>query len=107
MIKVTFHEENDFSPQIRDETEFKGEVSEQINHPSETDYNKLSNLPTLNGEVIKGDIVESDPTVPAWAKAQTKPQYTAVEVGAVDSETALSFEEIDTLFNSIFQGVGE
>lgn len=28
-------------------------------------------------------IEETDPTVPAWAKAETKPTYTAVEVGAV------------------------
>lgn len=27
---------------------------------------------------------ETDPTVPAWAKAQNKPTYTAVEVGATD-----------------------
>lgn len=28
---------------------------------------------------------ESDPTVPAWAKAASKPSYTASEVGAVDT----------------------
>lgn len=30
---------------------------------------------------------ESDPTVPAWAKAATKPTYTASEVGAVEKTT--------------------
>ena len=30
---------------------------------------------------------ETDPTVPAWAKAQYKPTYTAVEVGATDGES--------------------
>lgn len=30
---------------------------------------------------------ETDPTVPAWAKAETKPSYTADEVGALSSET--------------------
>lgn len=30
---------------------------------------------------------ETDPTVPAWAKAATKPTYTAAEVGALDSST--------------------
>lgn len=30
---------------------------------------------------------ESDPTVPAWAKAASKPAYTASEVGAADAET--------------------
>lgn len=32
-----------------------------------------------------GDFVETDPTVPAWAKNATKPTYTASEVGAVAS----------------------
>lgn len=34
---------------------------------------------------------ESDPTVPAWAKAPTKPSYTATEVGAIPSSLADSF----------------
>lgn len=32
-----------------------------------------------------GIAVETDPTVPAWAKAATKPTYTAAEVGALPS----------------------
>jgi len=32
-------------------------------------------------------ITESDPTVPAWAKASTKPSYTAAEVGALPDDT--------------------
>lgn len=32
--------------------------------------------------------IETDPTVPAWAKASTKPSYTATEVGADASGTA-------------------
>lgn len=34
---------------------------------------------------------ETDPTVPAWAKAATKPTYTAAEVGAIPSSQADSF----------------
>ena len=30
---------------------------------------------------------ETDPTVPAWAKAASKPTYTALEVGALASNT--------------------
>lgn len=30
--------------------------------------------------------VETDPTVPAWAKAETKPTYTAKEVGAISQD---------------------
>lgn len=33
------------------------------------------------------DYTETDPTVPAWAKSSTKPEYTAVEVGALSSDT--------------------
>lgn len=35
----------------------------------------------------KNPITETDPTVPDWAKEETKPSYTAAEVGAVSSET--------------------
>ena len=34
---------------------------------------------------------ETDPTVPAWAKASTKPAYTATEVGAIPLALADSF----------------
>lgn len=33
--------------------------------------------------------VETDPTVPSWAKANNKPTYTAEEVGALDSNTEI------------------
>ena len=36
---------------------------------------------------VEHPITESDPTVPAWAKASTKPTYTAAEVGALPSDT--------------------
>lgn len=32
---------------------------------------------------------ETDPTVPAWAKAETKPSYTAAEVGALPDTTVI------------------
>ena len=32
---------------------------------------------------------ETDPTVPAWAKAETKPTYTASEVGALPANTRI------------------
>ena len=35
------------------------------------------------------DYTETDPTVPAWAKAATKPSYTASEVGALPADTAI------------------
>lgn len=37
----------------------------------------------------KNPINESDPTVPAWAKASEKPKYTAKEVGALPKDTPI------------------
>lgn len=37
----------------------------------------------------KNPIEETDPTVPAWAKAKEKPTYTAEEVGALPSTTVI------------------
>lgn len=103
VIKARFTDNNNFSCDVQQTDTLDSNVSEQINHPSESDYEKLHNLPTLNGKVFKGDVKEIDPTVPSWAKEQTKPKYTADEVGAVDSECALTYAEIDELFNSIFK----
>lgn len=76
-----------------------------------SDYNELNNKPSLNGVTIEGDMVnedlgiptktsdltndsgfisqETDPTVPSWAKAPTKPTYTAGEVGALPADTRI------------------
>ena len=45
---------------------------------------------------------EIDPTVPNWAKQESKPSYTASEVGAVGDENALSLNEIDEIFSGLF-----
>ena len=46
---------------------------------------KVSQLQNDSGYLT--DYTETDPTVPAWAKKATKPEYTAVEVGALPSDT--------------------
>jgi hypothetical protein len=47
----------------------------------------LDELEAKIGEVGSGGITEeTDPTVPAWAKAATKPTYTAKEVGAMAAD---------------------
>lgn len=54
-------------------------------------YNDLTNKPTIpsktsdltNDSGFITGYTESDPTVPAWAKASTKPSYNASEVGAL------------------------
>ena len=60
-------------------------------------YNDLSNKPTIptvptNVSSFNNDAgyltgyTESDPTIKSWAKANTKPTYTAAEVGAATAE---------------------
>lgn len=61
------------------------------------DYNDLSNKPTIptvptnvsdftNDAGYITSYTETDPTVPAWAKAESKPTYTAAEVGALPAQ---------------------
>lgn len=68
-----------------------------------SDYNKLKNKPKLNGNEIIGEVEEIDPTVPLWAKAETRPVYTPEDVGAMaeGSVTNISTTELDELWNSI------
>ena len=63
------------------------------------DYEKLINLPKLNGKVIKGEMEECDPTVPSWAKEAVKPTYIPEEIGALSEENEVSLQEISTWFN--------
>lgn len=57
-----------------------------------SDYALKSELPTKVSELSNDSgyltsYTETDPTVPQWAKAATKPSYTAAEVGALPSNT--------------------
>jgi hypothetical protein len=59
-----------------------------------TDY--LTEVPSeyvteteLNAKGYLTSYTETDPTVPAWAKAATKPTYTASEVGALPADTVI------------------
>lgn len=47
-------------------------------------------LNDLNSRIENMVVEETDPTVPAWAKAETKPTYTASEVGAVPTSTTVN-----------------
>lgn len=67
------------------------------------DYNKLKNKPKLNGNEIIGEVEEIDPTVPLWAKAETRPVYTPEDIGAMaeGSVTSVSTNELDEIWNSL------
>lgn len=43
----------------------------------------------LNAKGYLTNYTETDPTVPTWAKAATKPTYTAAEVGALPADTVI------------------
>lgn len=45
-------------------------------------------MPILSNFPSGSNYVETDPTVPAWAKASSKPSYTAAEVGATPASHA-------------------
>jgi hypothetical protein len=56
---------------------------------------KLDNL-NQGGSIVE----ETDPTVPDWAKAATKPSYTAEEVGALPKDTSLFSGDYNDLENA-------
>lgn len=66
-------------------------------------YRSLSDLPRLNGETIIDDMYETDPTVPSWAKAPTKPEYSAEDVGAVAEKDLGAFtpSDLEIMWDSI------
>lgn len=68
---------------------------------TENDYERLRNKPKLNGVVISGEMEESDPTVPSWAKAPNKPQYTPEELNVVGEDNVITLDEIDAIFRGL------
>lgn len=66
-------------------------------------YNDLTDQPTIPTNVsdLTNDAgyltsyTETDPTVPAWAKAATKPSYTAAEVGALPDTTVIPAAQVN------------
>ena len=67
------------------------------------DYEKLENLPSINGTTLLGNYDEIDPTVPDWAKNENKPDYTAPEVGAVDRNNAMTFVDVKKAWDTFFK----
>lgn len=59
---------------------------------------KTSDLTNDSGFIT----TEADPTVPSWAKAPTKPSYTALEVGALPNNTVIPSKTSDLTNDSGF-----
>lgn len=66
-------------------------------------YNDLSDKPSLDGRTIQGEMHETDPTVSAWAKEQTRPTYNADDVGALakDDVSDIGMTEINKLWEGL------
>lgn len=60
---------------------------------------------TITAHAEGGVQTETDPTVPAWAKQPTKPTYTAQEVGALPSSTAIPSKTSDLTNDSRYAAV--
>lgn len=94
----------DIQMNIQDESDkLQIEILDEKFAEGTSDYNKLKNKPKLNGNEIIGEVEEIDPTVPTWAKAETRPVYTPEDIGAMaeGSVTSVSTTELDELWNSI------
>lgn len=94
----------DIQMNIQDESDkLQIEILDEKFVEGTSDYNKLKNKPKLNGNEIIGEVEEIDPTVPTWAKAETRAVYTPEDVGAMaeGSVTSVSTTELDELWNSL------
>lgn len=93
---------NNIEIDVKDESDYiQLDLNEE--YVGTTDYEKLRNKPKLNGNEIIGEVEEIDPTVPLWAKAETRPVYTPEDIGAMaeGSVTSVSTTELDELWNSL------
>lgn len=76
------------------------EITAKVETPNEpiygctNDYEKLKNLPKLNGLTIIGDMTETDPTVPEYVK-------NGYAVNKEDVET-IGIVDVKKLWDSIF-----
>lgn len=61
-----------------------------------------ANTWTLDTNTYLTSYTETDPTVPSWAKASTKPTYTAAEVGALPDSTVIPSKTSDLTNDSGF-----
>lgn len=52
------------------------------------------------GATALQSFTETDPTVPSWAKASTKPTYTASEVGALPDTTVIPAAQVNSDWNA-------
>ena len=89
-----------------------GEMEIAINNKvDKVDGKELSTNDYTNEDKAKVDsalqsYTETDPTVPAWAKAETKPTYTATEVGAVPTTRTVNNKALSANISLTASDVG-
>lgn len=93
--------DNNFNMELSDDNLADMIIEEKIVTGGTTNYEKLNNLPKLDGKPIVGNMHEQDPTVPLWAKAPQKPTYTAEELGCVSEDAEMSLQEINEMCDMI------
>ncbi len=82
----------------------KTEVNTKL--ADKADKTELPTVPTLisaftNDKGYMTEYIETDPTVPAWAKAESKPSYTAAEVHALPDDTEIPIFTNKTVLDGI------
>ena len=128
-MKIKIDDNNSVPLSVTSEPDIAMRAGDTIDR-STKDYTLLENKPQIEGVELNGNIslddisaytqaeidalisskvdaasvpsYETDPTVPAWAKAQTKPTYTASEVGALPSTTSIPSNTSDLVNDSGF-----
>lgn len=80
-------------------TYYDGKVKAELAKKADKDEipTKVSELANDAGYLTS--YAETDPTVPAWAKEENKPTYTAAEVGAIPASEADTFAKKSDLAN--------
>ena len=78
-----------------------GTSSDSVTYTLSISGNTLT-LTGSDGSTSTANIIETDPTVPAWAKAASKPKYTAAEVGALPDTTTIPSKTSDLTNDSGF-----
>lgn len=89
--------------EFANEDEMKLKMGSFIDTGGTKNYNQLVNKPSINGTELVGNYDEIDPTVPNWAKNDTKPTYTPEEVGSIDRNDEIQLSDIKTLWDSVFK----
>ena len=80
----------------------KGTYSKPAGGIPKTDLAEAVQVSLGKADTALQSYTETDPTVPAWAKAENKPSYTAQEVGALPANTSIPSKTSDLTNDSGF-----